>query len=97
MFTSGLNPAECEVNFLKIVKNMDFYGVDIHTVVVRNVLFIDLLSSDMIRVFKFDILCYQKFEFFISVCPIILFLYFTIHCQKVFFSFFTLLLSIRSH
>lgn len=32
----GLNPAECEVNFLKIVKNMDFYGVDIHTVVGEN-------------------------------------------------------------
>ena len=32
----GLNPAECEVNFLKIVKNMDFYGVDMHSVVVSN-------------------------------------------------------------
>lgn len=32
----GLNPAECEVNFLKIVKNMDFYGVDIHSVVGEN-------------------------------------------------------------
>ncbi|KAJ7369786.1 hypothetical protein OS493_036429 [Desmophyllum pertusum] len=32
----GLNPAECEVNFLKIIKNMDFYGVDIHSVVGEN-------------------------------------------------------------
>ena len=32
----GLNPAECEVNFLKIVKNMSFYGVDMHSVVVSN-------------------------------------------------------------
>ncbi|XP_015751808.1 PREDICTED: band 4.1-like protein 4B, partial [Acropora digitifera] len=32
----GLNPAECEVNFLRIVKNMDFYGVDMHNVVGEN-------------------------------------------------------------
>lgn len=32
----GLNPAECEVNFLRIVKNMDFYGVDMHSVVGEN-------------------------------------------------------------
>ena len=32
----GLNPAECEVNFLKIVRNMEFYGVDMHSVVVSN-------------------------------------------------------------
>ena len=37
-FSSGLNPAECEVNFLRIVKNMDFYGVDMHSVVVCNIL-----------------------------------------------------------
>ncbi|XP_048580090.1 uncharacterized protein LOC5514796 isoform X2 [Nematostella vectensis] len=29
----GLNPAECEVNFLRIVKGMDFYGVNLHSVV----------------------------------------------------------------
>ena len=59
IFTSGLNPAECEVNFLKIVKNMDFYGVDIHTVVVRNTPFIDLLFSEITAVLKFDILPIQ--------------------------------------
>ncbi|XP_068716185.1 uncharacterized protein [Montipora foliosa] len=32
----GLNPAECEVNFLRIVKNMDFYGIDMHNVVGEN-------------------------------------------------------------
>ena len=31
---SGLNPAECEVNFLKLIKNMDFYGIDMHSVLV---------------------------------------------------------------
>ena len=36
LFLSGLNPAECEVNFLRIVKNMDFYGIDMHNVVVCN-------------------------------------------------------------
>lgn len=60
IFTSGLNPAECEVNFLKIVKNMDFYGVDIHTVVVRNTPFIDLLFSEITAVLKFDILPIQN-------------------------------------
>lgn len=54
-----MNPAECEVNFLKIVKNMDFYGVDIHTVVVRNMPFIDLLFSEITAVLKFDILPIQ--------------------------------------
>ncbi|KAL9965994.1 hypothetical protein ACROYT_G023999 [Oculina patagonica] len=32
----GLNPAECEVNFLKTVKNMDFYGIDLHSVMGEN-------------------------------------------------------------
>jgi hypothetical protein len=31
---SGLNPAECEVNFLKIVKKLDFYGINLHSVLV---------------------------------------------------------------
>lgn len=42
------------------MKNMDFYGVDIHTVVVRNTPFIDLLFSEITAVLKFDILPIQN-------------------------------------
>ena len=39
---------------------MYFYGVDIHTVVVRNTPFIDLLFSEITAVLKFDILPIQN-------------------------------------
>ncbi|XP_031568493.1 uncharacterized protein LOC116303153 isoform X2 [Actinia tenebrosa] len=32
----GLNPAECEVNFLRIVKKLDFYGINLHNVIGPN-------------------------------------------------------------
>ncbi|KAK3732825.1 hypothetical protein QZH41_017725 [Actinostola sp. cb2023] len=32
----GLNPAECEVNFLRLIKKLDFYGINLHIVLGTN-------------------------------------------------------------
>ena len=36
----GVDPAEAEMNYLNTAKMLDLYGVDIHTVMVRNTILI---------------------------------------------------------
>ena len=41
----GVDPAEAEMNYLNTAKMLDLYGVDIHTVMVRNTILIFKLNK----------------------------------------------------